>query len=508
MLSSKSTNLTPRAQPDRESLKNRDDTLILGFELFDEKGKLHPRKVLFSAQASPKKANSLFNKVFGRLMKWSAGKWAENHIRTLINTSTNAPTQTKASMLRLLKDIKREGNIKRADLFQISAAAIVLEDTNTQPTHKQNTSTKNEFSLPEAHIINRKEMVENTLSEIIETAPDNARPQEIFKGVPVEKIINWITQHISEEKHVGLLKRIESLKKNDIQAHEIIAETWQTNSKLPIVSAFFRFHKEACESGFIEYCRGATLSTLEDKLDQLENFISTYEGEFLAIQDEYSHHQYATIIKAKNRLAALLPVAKIFKNENKSLRNLEQHFNDKYFLDKDQHDTAGSEFQQNPLQHPTETRRSGTPAPAKIPSMKKPTAALRDLPAHEFLETTLNGATASLRNHPIYEFPRKAVDSGFIEYCKGKSLDELEDKIDELENFIVNNNEYFESLEKVLTLERCQDFMKKRNDLYDEIQDYRKFLTQSKSEAKPDKTTDKVSLSPSGEISNDDAIRS
>jgi hypothetical protein len=50
--------------------------------------------------------------------------------------------------------------------------------------------------------------------------------------------------------------------------------------------------------------------------------------------------------------------------------------------------------------------------------------------------------------------------------------------------------------------------MKKRNDLYDEIQDYRKFLTQSKSEAKPDKTTDKVSLSPSGEISNDDAIRS
>jgi hypothetical protein len=359
MLSSESTNLTPKARPDREALKNRDDTLILGFELFDEKGKPRPRKILFSAQASPEKANSLFTKVFGRLMKWSAGRWAENHIRNLIKTSTNAPPETKASMLRLLEDVKREGSIKRAAFFQISAAAIVLEDTNSQPSRKQNVSIQSKFSSPETHIINRIAMVENTLSEILETAPDDAKPQEIFKGVPVEKIINWITQHISKEKHVSLLQRIESLKKNDIPAHEIIAEVWKKNSKSPIANMLFQFEKKACESGFIEYCRGAPLSTLENKLHQLEDFISNHEAGFLSIQDKYSHHQYAKMIEAKNRLADLLRLAKIYKNENRSLKNIEQYSKNKKFPDKDLYEKEDSES------------LVSSPGPKKIHSMKK-----------------------------------------------------------------------------------------------------------------------------------------
>ncbi len=495
MLSSESTNLTPKARPDREALKNRDDTLILGFELFDEKGKPRPRKILFSAQASPEKANSLFTKVFGRLMKWSAGRWAENHIRNLINTSTNAPPETIASMRRLLEDVKREGSIKRAALFQISAAAIVLEDTNSQPSRKQNVSIQSKFSMPETHIINRIAMVENTLSEMLETAPDDAKPQEIFKGVPVEKIINWITQHISKEKHVGLLQRIESLKKNDIPAHEIIAETWKKNSKSPIASKLFKFHKEACESGFIDYCRGAPLSALENKLYQLENFVSNHEAAFLAIQDKYSHHQYAKMIEAKNRLTDLLPLAEIHKNEKKYLENIEQYFNNKKFSDKDLHEKEDPEYVVS------------SPGPKKIHSMKQSMSTLKDLPAHEFLENALNHAPERLRNYPIYEFPRKAVDSGFIDYCKGKSLDELKDKIDALENFITDNDEYFASLEKILTRERFDDFTEKRNDLYHKIQDYRTSLSRVKSKTKLGKSADKVSP-PSDGKSNDDVIRS
>jgi hypothetical protein len=399
-------------------------------------------------------------------------------------------------MLRLLEDVKREGSIKRAAFFQISAAAIVLEDTNSQPSRKQNVSIQSKFSSPETHIINRIAMVENTLSEILETAPDDAKPQEIFKGVPVEKIINWITQHISKEKHVSLLQRIESLKKNDIPAHEIIAEVWKKNSKSPIANMLFQFEKKACESGFIEYCRGAPLSTLENKLHQLEDFISNHEAGFLSIQDKYSHHQYAKMIEAKNRLADLLRLAKIYKNENRSLKNIEQYSKNKKFPDKDLYEKEDSES------------LVSSPGPKKIHSMKKSMSALKDLPAHEFLETELNHTSEWLRNCPIYEFPRKAVESGFIDYCKGKSLDELKDKIDALEYFIINNNENFASLEKILTRNQFDDFMKKQNDLYDKIQAYRKSLSLAKSKTKLGKSTDKASLPPSDGKSNDDVIRS
>ncbi len=486
---------------------NQDDTLMMGFELFDEKGKLNPRQVLFSAQTSPKIANSLFTATFRKLMQWRAEKWAEKHLKTLIRSSANGPPDTQTSLRQLLRHVKQQGSIKRTDLFQLSAAVMVLEDTEKLHESQRSADGQKTTFLTDARIINRNQTIANTLSELIKSAPDDAKLQEVFKGVSTEKITQWITQHIRKADGDALINRVEALKKNDISAHDAIAEIWNKNSKIPIASKLFKFQKDACESGFIEYCQGTPLSELGGKLDQLENFISNYEEEFLAIQKKYSPHQYEVMIEAKNRLIELIPLAQNFSHNKKYLENIEHQFKNRTFPKKDPDGEEAAKSRQKLSQAPLNTHSVVTTDSPKTNSSKHPSRPLKNQHAHEYFENLLDGLTPRLRNTAFYEFPRKAVESGFTDYCKGKPLSELLGKIEELEDFIKNNDKHFDYMENVLTPDRFNELMEKREALRDEIQEYKTSQEQLKRKTKPEKISDYSAVSLPDEASDEDIVK-
>lgn len=512
MKPSGSNSLSSSAHPSPTTSDGIDDTLMMGFELFDEQGKLNPRKVLFSAQTSPSRAASLLTTLFGGVMKWNARRWAKKHVTSLIKTQASKNANTRAALGRMLDQIKQKGQVNRREFFQLSAAAMLQEVFDGKPGENKPATEAKTVSSTGAHIINREELISSTLLELIETAADDAKPQELFKGVQLEKISKWVAQHVRSEKSPILLKRLDALKKNDLPAHEFIAKTWSENSTIPMAGILFRFHKEACESGFIDYCRGTPISELGEKFDLLEKFILNSDVDFSSIQKNYSHHQYAPMIEAKNRLNKILPLAKIFREEKKSLKDFDRHFKDEIFPDNDQADNIKAEPRpdrpdrsEEAPEHMIQARASRHARPG---SRKTHAVALRDEPAHEVLEKSLSAAPERMRNHILFDFPRRAAESGFIDYCKGKPLTQLADKIDDLEKFVVFSDEDFDSLENILTPERYQECRNTIDRLYAEIQEYKKSQERSHTRIQSAEKSSKPSHGTTEAIPEDDIIHS
>ena len=474
MQSTKHSAAQSASPPDLARPAVPDDTLMLGFDFFDEKGKLSPRKVLFSAQTSPERAKSILTRVFGGIMKWNARRWAENCLRDLRKTVSVDDARNQSTINTYLRNIRKQGSVNRTDFFRLTATTLLRQASqktiNTEPQRQDRG-----LRWPsETFFINQTELINSTLIEAIERAPDDAKFSELFKDASEDQITDWIRLHVDGSKQKNLLDRIEKLKKNNTPLHEFIAAEWKKMSSVPGASRLFGFYKEAVESGFIDYCRGKPLSELTDKFDQLEKFISNNSDEFENIQKNFSPSQYATLIEKKNRLNQELPLAIIIGHDQKGLQTLSQNFDQKVF---NRQDPPPEE--KTALKNPQASERSintppsTTTLPEKMSGARTQSRNLIDKPVHESLKAQWENV-ANIRNADRFlPFQHDAVASGFIDYCQGKPLSELPDKIDALTRFILIYDHEFESLKKNFTDARYREFIAKKDQLADDIEAFR-----------------------------------
>ncbi len=117
---SESPSLTPEKL---NPTSGEDDVMMMGFEFFNEKGQLSPRKILFTENTCPNKTQRVLSNLFGGIMKWNARRWAENFLENTRDNQPPAKKEVKGQVDSLLQDIRNEGFVRMSKLFSVVASA-------------------------------------------------------------------------------------------------------------------------------------------------------------------------------------------------------------------------------------------------------------------------------------------------------------------------------------------------------------------------------------------------
>lgn len=110
--------------PETPELTNAEsDAMMMGFEFFNEKGQLSPRKIVFTENTCPNKTQRVLSHLFGGIMKWNARRWAENFLENTRNNQPPANKKITEQVDSLLQDIRKEGFVRMTQLFSLVASA-------------------------------------------------------------------------------------------------------------------------------------------------------------------------------------------------------------------------------------------------------------------------------------------------------------------------------------------------------------------------------------------------
>lgn len=256
-----------------------DDTMLMGFEFFDEKGHLNPRKVLFSAQTSPSKANSITTALFGKIMQWGASRWAENFLKCAQKNQSASKNETRQKIAELLTDIRKNGSVKMARFFEVSMPVIIETERSEYLTTK-NLIPKNK-KIPTFHaapsIINANDVIQYYST----TSPKKSLP-----------LRNGLIGSPKTQRN----EFIESIIDKLINYQKIFLATGKPETTLTkyITSVF--------ESGFLEYCQFGPSALRNIDIQNLEIFLRDYRNNWKNLNDVLSDDQFSHLIEQKNKI--------------------------------------------------------------------------------------------------------------------------------------------------------------------------------------------------------------
>lgn len=265
-----------RYQPSINEPPAQDDTMLIGFEFFDEKGRLNPRKILFSAQTSPSKANSILTNLFGKVMQWGACRWAEKfleHTQKKYAESTGEPSK---NIENLLSDIRESGSVNMTRFFLVSMPFIKQTEGSEENSKTQKTEIKSAFhSAPK--IINTAEVVQHYSSISPEKKYENTHSFQRNTNSQFESIGLLAKSTVKIDKRHALSG---DPAKNPVENNNL------ANSFVNFANEFNETSKgklslpkpiaDIMESGFFDYCKSGTSSFAYIDVDALENFLASY----------------------------------------------------------------------------------------------------------------------------------------------------------------------------------------------------------------------------------------
>ncbi len=315
---------------------------MLRFELFDETGKLHPRKVLFSAETSPERANSVLTKLFGGLMKWNARRWAENYLTGFQRKAGDQHSVLKGQVQQLLANIRKTGSVQTKPFFTMAAQLIQAEKSaKAAETAQANGDNKGRpFYAP--HIINSDDVVsrylpgdQNTTSTEPGKASDvtdvptqrrdthddtkgdadlsGSEDDHNASGVTDTGILDTLSDQPTDRDSDAAVSDSSSADAPSAQlpehttadsesAHQYVRSTYAVWERMGHPEQAPPIIRDAERSGFLDYCETGRLPTRDADRKALEGFVADHENNWPSWRQLLSAAQYAALTADRDQL--------------------------------------------------------------------------------------------------------------------------------------------------------------------------------------------------------------
>ena len=257
----------------------QDDTMLMGFEFFDENGRLNPRKILFSAQTSPSKANSIVTALFGKVMQWGACRWAENFLQHAQTSQATGTAETRKKIADLLTDIRKSGSVKMTHFFEVSMPVIIKtknpEDSPATDADLKNKKAPSFQSAPS--LINSAEIIQYysptspkktiSLRHALITSP------EIKKNESIKSIIDTLINYQNKFSVTGNPE----------------------NKTTKYITSLF-------ESGFLEYCQFGPSALRNIDIENLDEFLKDYRNNWRTLKDVLNKDQFSQLNDQRKKI--------------------------------------------------------------------------------------------------------------------------------------------------------------------------------------------------------------
>ncbi len=417
-----------------------DDTLMLAFEFFDENGKLNPRKVLFSAQTSPSRANSLLTTLFGGIMKWNARRWAENYLHDAINAQLGLTSETSEEIQKLIKNIKASKAVTSRDFYSLAADVESARNRKSDRLTEHPTGRVQEFFSRTRKIINSDVLIKNKLRETAAHPATETTSQQKIRTDQEEDITHRLSNDGPEIKHkspdnTGGSPGTASQKKSP-EAHEVIGDLWKELSAFHGGELAPPLIKDAAQSGFLEYCKTQTLPDRAADRECLESFLRTRSEQWQQYSNILTKDQYQQFTEQRNQ--ALKKITMLQKKE----------------------DTENSEGEIDP-RHALNTQAESAPS-------------YRTPPAHEAIyQKWLEFEELSRGRLQPPRLLSLAVESGFILYCRLGYPSLADADLEQLEEFANLPTKDWINYKNILTEEQFKELESHRVRLIEDLSRFR-----------------------------------
>ena len=394
------------------------DAMMMGFEFFDEKGKLNPRKIFFTKEKCPNETQRILSHLFGKIMKWSACRWAENLLKHISNDQTTANEKIKEQFDSLLQDIRKDGFVPMTRLFSTVASASpeALQPGKEDHLNRRAQKTKGFTLFSKPFLINCDEVVK-------EFQPQTSLLNQEEIGSP---------QTNSKDESANNIYLLE--------ACQIIEDKWNSLSTINNVEQVAPpQYKLPVKSGFLDFCRGdLTRKTDEQAIEQITwntHFIAMDEKEWSSYKKIMTEAQYAAWTKKRDEWISI---------DSKSTQ-------------------ARSEDQ-------TSKRDLHLELKTEKPVITADTA---QTIAQEFSAFEADFIRASHDRLPLPLPVAAILDSGFIAYCD-RGISALQDiDLDELEEFLDKYKSQFQIFSRILSPDNFSRLKKHQDNVARDIAEFR-----------------------------------
>lgn len=407
----------PRAPAKPNPTPGENDSMMMGFEFFNEKGQLSPRKILFTENTCPNKTQRVLSHLFGGIMKWNARRWAENFLENTRNNQPPANKKITEQVDSLLQDIRKEGFVRMTQLFSLVASATAeAKPPNEDDDQTSIEQTGNRFTPDSTpFLINRDEVVKKFQ---IQSSSNN---QGDIGNIQMDS------------------KGMESDNADLLAACQIIEDQWKILSEIRDGELAPPQYKLPAKSGFLDYCRGnSDRKTEEQAIEQATSntlFIAMDETEWSSYKNIMTEAQYAAWTKKRDEWIAL-------KSRSTQVRSDRQ--------------TPKRDLR---LELKTEKHTTPTNTAQTI--------------AQEFSAFTADFNTTSHGNLRL-PLPVEAIlDSGFIAYCD-RGIEALQDiDLGKLEKFLEQYESKFQVFSKILSPENFSELKEHQANIAKDIAKFR-----------------------------------
>jgi len=400
--------------------------LMLDIDFFDLNGKWNPRVVLFSAASDPQRARSGLTKIFAGLMKFQARRWAENYFLGALATE-EGPGPNRQAIEKFLENIKRKGVVEEKEFHRLATIDMLQKTSEVPEKSRPAEKTYQEPGKSGPRFLNRREVIANTLTEILETCSKVGNFSEIFGSVSKETIKSWVEKNVQEEMQANFLTLLDrSSSTQDAEAHQVIAKLWIDESPIQEGRYAPPLIREAAQSGFLDYCKNKKLPGRDADRECLKEFLTNPEIEWKKYSNFLSKDQYQN-----------------------------------FMLHRDQALQELSTLREKPVV--TKTPREIDPKHA-LPNRAKISSHQPNMPAHEAISEKFREFEEA--SHGLVDLPYLwaiTVQSEFIHYCKHGSADLAKADPESLEAFIKIPANKWSNYRNILTDDQFSELEKNRS---------------------------------------------
>jgi hypothetical protein len=285
---------SPTQTPEKlNPTSGKDDVLMMGFEFFNKKGQLSPKKIVFTDKTCPNETQRVLSNLFRKLMEWSASLWAKNLLEaTRIELEDKGISQDPANVSvktqidSLMQNIRKNGFVRMPELFNLVALADEqVKAPNKNDDQNSTIQTGNRFTpYSTPFLINHDEVVQS------QSQPSSSNQEEIGS--------TKVDAKDTKPDNADL-----------IGACQIIEAEWKILSEIHDGEHAPPQYKLPVKSGFLDYCRGNSIKKTGDQaLEQLTAnalFIEMTEKQWSLYGKIMPPQQFAAWTKKRDEWIAL-----------------------------------------------------------------------------------------------------------------------------------------------------------------------------------------------------------
>lgn len=398
---------------------------MLDIDFFDQSGKWNPKVVLFSAATAPQRAQSGLTKLFGGLMKFQARRWAENYFHDALRKAAPEQSPQQPAIKEFLKNIKRSGEVDGKEFYRLATVDLLQKTCRAQGTSAATERSHRAPNKPGPTFLNSREVIVNTLIEMLETGTKTGKFPAIFGSLSKKTISAWVNSNASDDTKINLLSLLErSFSTEAANAHRVIANLWEELSAIQGGEYASSLIRDAAESGFLDYCEYQRLPAREADRERLKEFLATAKNDWEKYRNLLSEGQYQNFTRHRDH----------------ALKKLEET----------QERSARTENPQKAgLKYTLQIQE-------KLPTEKNA------IPAHEAIFEKWNeSADPRVEHSEFFAVLSTAINSGFIQYCRFGIVKPIDTDPDSLEEFCNISDKQRECYKNILTAEQFVEFEKK-----------------------------------------------